>query len=107
TTCGLARDALNMRDMDGCKLLHVGLKMDLPVSTSSLYDAARFDYDPAEHLVIDQARMSGLTIIITVGALLDQLSTFFDSPGTNPMTTVLMLGRYEGIKILAERGYSA
>ncbi|CAN0923633.1 (R)-mandelonitrile lyase-like [Linum grandiflorum] len=30
-------------------------------------------------------------------------STFLESPGTNPMATVLMLGRYIGIKILAER----
>ncbi|CAN1142906.1 (R)-mandelonitrile lyase-like [Linum perenne] len=30
-------------------------------------------------------------------------STFLESPGTNPMSTVLMLGRYQGIKILAER----
>ncbi|CAN0923643.1 Protein HOTHEAD [Linum grandiflorum] len=30
-------------------------------------------------------------------------STFLESPGTNPMATVLMLGRYQGIKILAER----
>lgn len=30
-------------------------------------------------------------------------STFLESPGTNPMATVLMLGRYQGIKILRER----
>ncbi|ESQ35396.1 hypothetical protein EUTSA_v10007408mg [Eutrema salsugineum] len=30
-------------------------------------------------------------------------STFEESPGTNPMATVLMLGRYQGIKILRER----
>ncbi|KAL5978406.1 hypothetical protein ACLOJK_029523 [Asimina triloba] len=30
-------------------------------------------------------------------------STFLDSPGTNPMATVLMLGRYQGIKMLTER----
>uniref|UniRef100_A0A1J3D206 (R)-mandelonitrile lyase-like n=1 Tax=Noccaea caerulescens TaxID=107243 RepID=A0A1J3D206_NOCCA len=30
-------------------------------------------------------------------------STFEESPGTNPMATVLMLGRYQGIKILKER----
>ncbi|KAI4314150.1 hypothetical protein L6164_027085 [Bauhinia variegata] len=30
-------------------------------------------------------------------------STFSKSPGTNPMATLLMLGRYEGIKILRER----
>ncbi|CAN1187818.1 (R)-mandelonitrile lyase-like [Linum perenne] len=30
-------------------------------------------------------------------------STFLESPGTNPMATVLMLGRYQGIKILGER----
>ncbi|CAN0923641.1 (R)-mandelonitrile lyase-like [Linum grandiflorum] len=30
-------------------------------------------------------------------------STFLESPGSNPMATVLMLGRYQGIKILAER----
>lgn len=30
-------------------------------------------------------------------------STFLDSPGSNPMATVLMLGRYQGIKILRER----
>lgn len=29
-------------------------------------------------------------------------STFLESPGTNPMATLLMLGRYQGIKILAE-----
>ncbi|KAL5712009.1 choline dehydrogenase [Ranunculus cassubicifolius] len=31
-------------------------------------------------------------------------STLPDSPGTNPMATLLMLGRYQGIKILEERG---
>ncbi|KAH6790114.1 Glucose-methanol-choline oxidoreductase family protein [Perilla frutescens var. frutescens] len=30
-------------------------------------------------------------------------STFFDSPGTNPQATVMMLGRYVGVKILRER----
>lgn len=30
-------------------------------------------------------------------------STFSESPGTNPMATLLMLGRYQGIKILTER----
>lgn len=30
-------------------------------------------------------------------------STFFDSPGTNPQATVMMLGRYMGVKILRER----
>ncbi|KAJ1423649.1 Glucose-methanol-choline oxidoreductase, N-terminal [Sesbania bispinosa] len=30
-------------------------------------------------------------------------STFAESPGTNPMATLLMLGRYQGIKILRER----
>ncbi|XVF43131.1 hypothetical protein PTKIN_Ptkin02bG0015800 [Pterospermum kingtungense] len=30
-------------------------------------------------------------------------STFMESPGTNPMATLLMLGRYQGIKILKER----
>ncbi|OVA08987.1 Glucose-methanol-choline oxidoreductase [Macleaya cordata] len=30
-------------------------------------------------------------------------STLPDSPGTNPMATLLMLGRYQGIKILKER----
>ncbi|KAL5712012.1 choline dehydrogenase [Ranunculus cassubicifolius] len=31
-------------------------------------------------------------------------STLPDAPGTNPMATLLMLGRYQGIKILEERG---
>ncbi|CAI0437851.1 unnamed protein product [Linum tenue] len=31
-------------------------------------------------------------------------STFLESPGTNPMATLLMLGRYQGVKILRERG---
>ncbi|XP_056164761.1 (R)-mandelonitrile lyase-like isoform X1 [Syzygium oleosum] len=31
-------------------------------------------------------------------------STFLESPGTNPMATLMMLGRYQGIKILRERG---
>ncbi|KAK7368038.1 hypothetical protein VNO80_10060 [Phaseolus coccineus] len=30
-------------------------------------------------------------------------STFSESPGTNPMATLLMLGRYQGLKILNER----
>ncbi|KAH9773931.1 GMC OxRdtase N domain-containing protein [Citrus sinensis] len=30
-------------------------------------------------------------------------STFRESPGTNPMATLLMLGRYQGIKILEQR----
>ncbi|QCD90428.1 (R)-mandelonitrile lyase-like [Vigna unguiculata] len=30
-------------------------------------------------------------------------STFSESPGTNPMATLLMLGRYQGLKILSER----
>ncbi|KAM7268967.1 hypothetical protein ACFE04_024464 [Oxalis oulophora] len=32
-------------------------------------------------------------------------STFNESPGTNPMATLLMLGRYQGIKILDERNH--
>ncbi|WCJ36575.1 Glucose-methanol-choline (GMC) oxidoreductase family protein [Euphorbia peplus] len=32
-------------------------------------------------------------------------STFFNSPGTNPQATVMMLGRYMGKKILRERFY--
>ncbi|KAD6454539.1 hypothetical protein E3N88_09245 [Mikania micrantha] len=34
-------------------------------------------------------------------------STFFNSPGTNPQATVMMLGRYIGEKILNERGADA
>ncbi|CAN1187817.1 (R)-mandelonitrile lyase-like [Linum perenne] len=34
-------------------------------------------------------------------------STFLESPGTNPMATVMMLGRYQGIKILIERQNSS
>lgn len=30
-------------------------------------------------------------------------STLLDSPGTNPMATLMMLGRYQGIKMLKER----
>eukprot|EP01018_Ginkgo_biloba_P033126 Gb_28422 [translate_table: standard] len=30
-------------------------------------------------------------------------STFKDSPGTNPQATIMMLGRYEGVRILQER----
>ncbi|KAK2636197.1 hypothetical protein Ddye_030989 [Dipteronia dyeriana] len=30
-------------------------------------------------------------------------STFQESPGTNPMATLMMLGRYQGIKLLQER----
>ncbi|XP_022929564.1 (R)-mandelonitrile lyase 1-like isoform X2 [Cucurbita moschata] len=30
-------------------------------------------------------------------------STFSDSPGTNPMATLMMLGRYVGLKVLQER----
>jgi choline dehydrogenase-like flavoprotein len=30
-------------------------------------------------------------------------STFSESPGTNPMATLLMLGRYQGLKILQQR----
>ncbi|KAL5981228.1 hypothetical protein ACLOJK_029149 [Asimina triloba] len=30
-------------------------------------------------------------------------STFLNSPGTNPMATVLMLGRYQGVKMLREK----
>eukprot|EP01018_Ginkgo_biloba_P033127 Gb_37786 [translate_table: standard] len=30
-------------------------------------------------------------------------STFKDSPGTNPQATIMMLGRYEGVRILHER----
>ncbi|KAE8719788.1 50S ribosomal protein L18 [Hibiscus syriacus] len=30
-------------------------------------------------------------------------STFRESPGTNPMATLMMLGRYQGLKILRER----
>ncbi|XP_061995343.1 (R)-mandelonitrile lyase-like [Rosa rugosa] len=30
-------------------------------------------------------------------------STFLESPGTNPMATLLMLGRYQGLKILKDR----
>ncbi|KAL8537743.1 hypothetical protein ACS0TY_012763 [Phlomoides rotata] len=30
-------------------------------------------------------------------------STFYDSPGTNPQATVMMMGRYMGVKILRDR----
>lgn len=30
-------------------------------------------------------------------------STFQESPGTNPMATVMMLGRYQGVKLVEER----
>ncbi|KAJ8628342.1 hypothetical protein MRB53_021649 [Persea americana] len=30
-------------------------------------------------------------------------STFLDSPGTNPMATLMMLGRYQGIKMIRKR----
>lgn len=30
-------------------------------------------------------------------------STFYYSPGTNPQATVMMLGRYMGVRILSER----
>ncbi|GFP85690.1 protein hothead [Phtheirospermum japonicum] len=30
-------------------------------------------------------------------------STFYDSPGTNPQATVMMMGRYVGVKMLRER----
>ncbi|XP_057797181.1 protein HOTHEAD-like isoform X2 [Salvia miltiorrhiza] len=30
-------------------------------------------------------------------------STFYDSPGTNPQATVMMMGRYMGVKMLRER----
>ncbi|KAJ0599404.1 putative (R)-mandelonitrile lyase [Helianthus annuus] len=33
-------------------------------------------------------------------------STFFNSPGTNPQATTMMLGRYIGIKMLEERAAS-
>ncbi|KAL4361448.1 hypothetical protein GQ457_04G011090 [Hibiscus cannabinus] len=32
-------------------------------------------------------------------------STFRESPGTNPMATLMMLGRYQGLKILRERDH--
>ncbi|KAF5197911.1 Hothead-like [Thalictrum thalictroides] len=34
-------------------------------------------------------------------------STLPDAPGTNPMATLLMLGRYQGIKILDERDHNS
>ncbi|GAB4829151.1 hypothetical protein Ancab_018814 [Ancistrocladus abbreviatus] len=34
-------------------------------------------------------------------------STLLESPGTNPMATLLMLGRYQGVRILKERTNSA
>ncbi|OMO82512.1 hypothetical protein COLO4_22955 [Corchorus olitorius] len=34
-------------------------------------------------------------------------STFQESPGTNPMATLLMLGRYQGLKVLREREQSS
>lgn len=34
-------------------------------------------------------------------------STFLRSPGPNPMATLFMLGRYQGIKILKESKISA
>lgn len=37
------------------------------------------------------------------GAMVVDGSTFLKSPGTNPQATVLMMGRYVGVKILRER----
>lgn len=37
------------------------------------------------------------------GAMVVDGSTFLESPGTNPQATVLMMGRYIGVKILRER----
>ncbi|XP_021765208.1 protein HOTHEAD-like [Chenopodium quinoa] len=42
-------------------------------------------------------------VLGTVGLRVIDGSTFYDSPGTNPQATVMMLGRYMGQRILAQR----
>ncbi|XP_010693456.2 protein HOTHEAD [Beta vulgaris subsp. vulgaris] len=42
-------------------------------------------------------------VLGTVGLRVIDGSTFYESPGTNPQATVMMLGRYMGQRILAER----
>ncbi|XP_021730169.1 protein HOTHEAD-like [Chenopodium quinoa] len=42
-------------------------------------------------------------VLGTVGLRVIDGSTFYDSPGTNPQATVMMLGRYMGKRILAQR----
>ncbi|CAA0202542.1 unnamed protein product [Arabidopsis thaliana] len=49
-------------------------------------------------VVDEDYKVNGVTRLRVVDG-----STFEESPGTNPMATVLMLGRYQGIKILKER----
>ncbi|CAF2050861.1 BnaA09g45720D [Brassica napus] len=49
-------------------------------------------------VVDEDYRVSGVKRLRVVDG-----STFEESPGTNPMATVLMLGRYQGIKMLKER----
>ncbi|MFS7918060.1 putative (R)-mandelonitrile lyase [Helianthus anomalus] len=46
---------------------------------------------------------SGLKVIGVDSLRVVDASTFFNSPGTNPQATTMMLGRYIGMKILEER----
>ncbi|XP_030543147.1 (R)-mandelonitrile lyase-like isoform X2 [Rhodamnia argentea] len=51
-------------------------------------------------VVDEEYRVYGVTGLRVVDG-----STFLESPGTNPMATLMMLGRYQGIRILRERGH--
>ena len=49
-------------------------------------------------------------VVLLMGSVVDRDyrlidgSTFLFSPGTNPQATVMMLGRYMGVRILRKKG---
>ncbi|EFJ36204.1 hypothetical protein SELMODRAFT_404769 [Selaginella moellendorffii] len=53
--------------------------------------------------VVGQVVDSDYRVLGTQGLRVVDGSTFVFSPGTNPQATVMMLGRYVGVKILADR----
>lgn len=52
---------------------------------------------------VDKVVDKDYKVIGTEGLRVIDGSTFHESPGTNPQATVMMLGRYMGLRILAER----
>lgn len=53
--------------------------------------------------LVDKVVDSRLKVIGVDSLRVVDASTFFNSPGTNPQATIMMLGRYIGEKILSER----
>ncbi|KAG2259769.1 hypothetical protein Bca52824_079063 [Brassica carinata] len=102
----LKLNSTNLRENPSVKFNYLGSKEDLEACLEMvllLQHVARTYYHYHGGCVVgsvvdEDYRVSGVKRLRVVDG-----STFEESPGTNPMATVLMLGRYQGIKMLKER----